>query len=63
MDDAHLVKAVAADYALQHGQRAVPYLRERAEIAAQQGDALSAEAWHDIAEMTALLLAPLSNPN
>ena len=57
MDDADLVKTVAADFARQCGRRAVPYLRDQAEIAANQGDALSAEAWHDIADAAALILS------
>ena len=57
MDDADLVKTVAADFARQSGRRAIPYLRDQGEIAANQGDAFSAEAWHDIADAVALILS------
>ena len=56
MDDADLVRAVAADYVYQQGRRAVLYLRDQEKIAANQGDALSAEAWRDIAEAAASIL-------
>ena len=46
-DDAELVKSVAADYVNRLGRDAVPHLRRQEARAEQQGDALSAEAWHD----------------
>jgi hypothetical protein len=49
-DDAELVKSVAADYVNRLGRDAVPHLRRQEARAEQQGDALSAEAWHDIAD-------------
>ena len=50
MEDAELVKSVAADYVKRLGRDAVPHLRSQEARAAQRGDALAAEAWHDIAD-------------
>jgi len=56
MDDASEVERVAAEYVARHGLRALTDLQERAEMAAETGDRLSADAWTDIAEAAARLL-------
>jgi hypothetical protein len=56
-DDAVLVPSVAEDFVGRLGKDAVPYLRFEEALAADKGDALSAEAWHDLADAAALILA------
>jgi hypothetical protein len=60
MEDAHLVNAVAADYVSRYGHDAVDRLRDEELLAVDQGDAPSAQAWHDIAEAAALILLRLN---
>ena len=48
--DRELVEQVAREYVERHGQDAVSILRERANIAEELGDSLSADAWRDIAD-------------
>jgi hypothetical protein len=48
--DRFLVEKVARDFLSRLGCDAVSYLREQAELAADQGDELSADAWRDIAD-------------
>jgi hypothetical protein len=55
-DDAEL-RLEAAKYVRRLGDKAVPFLCELAEMAALDGDDLSAEAWSDIAEAARRLLA------
>ena len=50
MDDADDVDKVAAEYIAARGPGAVADLRELAEMASANGDALSAETWTDIAD-------------
>jgi hypothetical protein len=50
MDDAIEVEGVAGEFLASHGPSVILDLRERAEIAAANGDQLSAEAWTDIAD-------------
>jgi len=50
MDDEALVETVAGDYIRLFGLHATARLRERQEIAAAQGDVLSADTWGEIAE-------------
>ncbi|MBV9827109.1 MAG: hypothetical protein JO001_15805 [Alphaproteobacteria bacterium] len=49
MDDAEDIDKVAAEYISARGSDAVADLRERAEMASENGDELSAKAWTDIA--------------
>ena len=56
MDDADEVARVAREFLASHGPSVIPDLRERAEMAAANGDQLSAEAWTDIADMAERLL-------
>jgi hypothetical protein len=56
MDDADEVYKVAAECLGRHGASVVAGLRERAEIAAANGDPLSAEAWTDVADAAEKLL-------
>ena len=56
MDDAEDVARVAADLLERHGPSVIAELREQAEIAAANGDQLSAEAWADIADAAEGLL-------
>jgi hypothetical protein len=56
MDDADEVYKVAAECLGRHGASVVADLRERAEIAAANGDPLSAEAWTDVADAAEKLL-------
>ena len=55
MEDADLVRAVAADYLHRLGGEAVAYLRDFQVIASEQGDCASAEAWRDIADAADLI--------
>ena len=56
MEDADEVERIAGEFLASHGPRVIPDLRERAEIAAANGDQLSAEAWTDIADAAERLL-------
>lgn len=56
MDDADEVARVAREFLVNHGPGVIRELRERAEIAAENGDQLSAKAWTDIAEAAERLL-------
>lgn len=55
-DDQDEVARVAAEFLERHGPAVIADLRERAEIAAANGDQLSAEAWTDIADAAEQLL-------
>ena len=50
MIDDELVERTARECLHQYGPTAIERLRESAEIAAEMGDGLSAEAWQDIAD-------------
>lgn len=64
MDDATLVKIVAAQYVRDMGSGAIPFLRDMQEIAASLPDADSARAWRDIEdEARAILLTATSESN
>ena len=56
MDDATLVKIVAAQYVRDRGSAAIRHLREMQELAADLSDADSAEAWRDIEEAAQAIL-------
>jgi hypothetical protein len=56
MDDATLVKIVAAQYLRDMGSGAIRYLREMQELAASLSDADSAGAWRDIEDMAQAML-------
>jgi hypothetical protein len=56
MDDGDEVDRVAAEFLKRHGPSVILDLRERAEIAAANGDQLSAETWTDIADAAERLL-------
>jgi hypothetical protein len=56
MEDADAVARVAAEFLARHGPKAIADLHDMAEIAAGNGDRLSAEAWIDIADVAARLL-------
>jgi len=51
------VEQVARELIDHHGPDALRIVRERAEIAGQLGDQLSAKAWRDIADTIERLLA------
>jgi hypothetical protein len=55
-DDAELVASVAGEFVGKLGRDAVPHLRREGALATGEGDDLSAEAWHDIADAAALIL-------
>jgi hypothetical protein len=55
-DDDDLVEQVAREYVERHGRDSLPILRERAEIADEFGDVVSAEAWRDIADAAERML-------
>lgn len=55
-DDEDFVEQVAREYVERHGPDAVSVLRERADMAEEVGDLLSAEAWRDIADAAERLL-------
>ena len=61
MQDDDLVREVAAGYVRDQGAQAVHYLREREAIAHGRGDALSAQAWGDIAEAAGAILCTSGN--
>jgi hypothetical protein len=50
MENGEAVSQSAREAIDQHGDNAVSILRERAEVADQLGDQLSAKAWRDIAD-------------
>jgi hypothetical protein len=56
MDDGDEVDRVAAEFLKRYGPSVILELRERAEIAAANGDQLSAETWTDIADAAERLL-------
>ncbi|MBV9826547.1 MAG: hypothetical protein JO001_12890 [Alphaproteobacteria bacterium] len=56
MEDADDVEKTAAEYLARLGTAAVEDLRERAEMAAADGDDFSAAAWTDIADAAKRLL-------
>jgi len=56
MDDADLVAIVAGDYIRRQGRRAIDHLRGQEALADINGDALSAEAWGDIADTATEIL-------
>ena len=56
MENGEAVDQAAREAIDQHGNDAVSILRERAEVADQLGDKLSAEAWHDIADAAERML-------
>ena len=58
MENGDLVKIVAADMIRRSGAAAVQICRDNADDADAQGDALSAEAWRDIADECERLLRP-----
>ncbi|HEX2150677.1 MAG TPA: hypothetical protein VHG31_01610 [Stellaceae bacterium] len=60
MDDATLVKAVAAQYVRDMGPEATGYLREMQELAFSLSDADSAQAWHDIKDAAHAILVALA---
>jgi hypothetical protein len=59
-DDAELVAWVAEGFVGKLGTDAVPYLRRRETASAGEGDSLSEEAWHDIADAAALILSRIN---
>ena len=56
MENGEAVDQAAREAIDQHGNDAVSILRERAEVADQLGDKLSAEAWRDIADAAERML-------
>lgn len=56
-DDQKMVDRVARQFVNQYGKRAPDVLREHADVAATQGNGLSAETWLDIAEAAERLLS------
>ena len=59
MDDATLVKIVAAQYVRARGREAIRYLREMQELAASLSDDDSVQAWRDIEDAAqTILLTP-----
>jgi hypothetical protein len=61
MDDATLVKVVAAQYVQGMGLGAIPYLREMQELSVSLSDADSAQAWRDIADAAHAILLALAS--
>jgi len=55
--DVAIVASVAGDYLARLGREALPHLRDQAIMAAGQGDAISAQAWSDIADAAQNLLS------
>jgi len=63
MDDATLVKIVAAQYVRNRGPAAIRYLREMQELAAGLSDKDSVKAWRDIKDAAqTILLTPAPDP-
>jgi len=56
-DEAELVASVAGEFVGRLGRDAMLYLRLEEALATDKGDVPSAEAWHDIADAAALILA------
>jgi hypothetical protein len=56
-DDTEIVASVAEEFVSKLGRAAVPYLHTEEVLAREQGDCLSARAWHDIAEAATLILS------
>jgi hypothetical protein len=56
-DDAEFVAWVAEGFVGKLGRASVPYLRTREVVSACEGDSLSAEAWHDIADAAARIIS------
>ena len=61
MENGEAVEQAAREAIDQHGNDAVSILRERAEIADQLGDELSAKAWRDIADAVQSILMSRSS--
>jgi hypothetical protein len=62
MDDATLVKIVAAQYVRDRGLGAIRYLRDMQELAAGLSDIDSTKAWRDIEDAAhAILIAPAAD--
>jgi len=61
-DDLDLVGAVSAEMVQRWGVDAVRITRDYADLAAETGDALSAEAWGDIADEAEQQLRPPRQP-
>jgi len=59
-DDAEIVASVADWYVSKLGRDAVPYIQSEESLSRGEGDCLSAEAWHDIADAAALILSRIS---
>jgi hypothetical protein len=55
-DDGWAVERAAQEAIDQHGDDAVAILRERADLADQIGDMLTAETWRDIADAAERIL-------
>lgn len=55
--DDDLIDDVARDYVGRYGLGALALIRERAEIAREAGDFLSAQAWQDIADAAERILS------
>jgi len=56
MENGEAVDQAAREAIDRHGDDAVSILRERAEVADQLGDELSAKAWRDIADAAERML-------
>jgi hypothetical protein len=62
MDDRGLVRIAASTIVGARGDSSAAYVAERAELASERGDRLSAEAWKDIGDaVDELLVAAPSN--
>ncbi len=55
-DGTDLVIAVAEDFVGRFGSDVMLYLEHEESLAANRGDSLSAEAWHDIATAATVIL-------
>jgi hypothetical protein len=62
MDDGDLVRKIAARFVADLGEGAFDYLSQQAEIAADNGDVLSEDAWLDLAAEAKLLLSKIQLP-
>ena len=60
--DAELVASVAEEFVDRLGRDAVPYLQFEEALAMDNGDILSAETWHDIADAVVHVLACVNRP-